>query len=82
MTSRKLSQISRTLGDVGLYRDYSRANGKENGNYYLGFRVWGLYTCGVEGLRVWGFWIYALICLCPKTDAGTDSAFRLLNQVR
>ena len=23
---------------LGLYRD----NGKENGNYYLGFRVWGL----------------------------------------
>ena len=22
---------------MGLYRD----NGKENGNYYLGFRVWG-----------------------------------------
>ena len=24
---------------MGLYRD----NGKENGNYYIDFRVWGLY---------------------------------------
>ena len=31
-------------GCLGEYWD----NGKENGNYYLGFRVWGL------GLRVWG----------------------------
>ena len=36
----------------GLYRD----NGKENGNYYLGFRVWG-FECRVQGLgfRVWSF---------------------------
>ena len=37
---------------LGLYRD----NGKENGNYYLGFRVWGLgfrvQGLGFSGLRL------------------------------
>ena len=38
---------------LGLYRD----NGKENGNYYLGFRIQGsLFRVKVSGFRVQGSW--------------------------
>ena len=31
-----------TFGVIqGLYRNNGKENGKDNGNYYLGFRVWG-----------------------------------------
>ena len=46
---------------LGFYRD----NGKENGNYYLGFRVWvlefmawGLGHWGFNGLRYKAFRLY------------------------
>ena len=37
---------------MGLYRD----NGKENGNYYLGFRVYADYYLGVTGITLGLYW--------------------------
>ena len=40
----------RVLVLQGLYWD----NGKENGNYYLGFGVWGFRVSGFQGFGVQG----------------------------
>ena len=65
-------------GILWLYKGLYRDNGKENGNYYLGFRVLGLYRDnGKEngsyylGFRVLGLGFWGYIGIMEKKMEAT-----------